>query len=178
MKNLLKKKWKVFLFIIVLLLILCIILLFLNISGRRSEVFNNYFEISYDSTWNLNKKTEKELEIEHKKSKSILSIKYKIVEDDLFDVSLSNLINDLSYSIQKQNSKYKLISKDVKSFKYDAYELLYEDDKEQALVTIVKKDNVIVFITYNASSEYFDIVLDSVDSIINTLEIFSGEKIE
>lgn len=177
MKDLLKKKWKVFLFIIVLLLVLSIILLFLNISGRN-EIVNSYFKISYDFTWSLNKKTEKQLEIEHKKSKSILSINYKIVEDDLFDVSLSDLINDLSYSIQKQNSKYKLISKDVKNFKYDAYELLYEQDKEQALVTIVKKDNVIVFITYNASSEYFDIVLDSVDSIINTLEIFSGEKIK
>lgn len=177
MKDFIKRKRNVILFIIILLLILCVFLLFFDVSNKKSEYSNQYYKIKYDSTWKIDKKNDNDLVLEHKKTKSLLTINYKIVEDDLLDISLENLVNDLSYSIQEQNKNYKLLSKNIKDYKYEAFEFLYEDEEEQALVTIIKKDNVLLFVTYNAESDCFDIVLDSVNSIINTLEIFSGELI-
>ena len=58
----------------------------------------------------------------------------------------------------------------------DNIEYLYEKDDDQVLVNIYKKDNVLVILYYNALSKYFDIVLDSADTIIDSLEIYSGEK--
>ena len=52
----------------------------------------------------------------------------------------------------------------------------YEDGEEQCLVTIYKKDNILLFITFNASSEYFDILIDNVETILDSIEIYSGEK--
>ena len=42
------------------------------------------------------------------------------------------------------------------------------------LVNIYKKDNKLVLAYYSASNEYFDIVLDSVDNMFESLEIKSG----
>ena len=72
----------------------------------------------------------------------------------------------------KQNEGYALISVDD-YFKEDieSYSYLYEKDDEQALVNIYKKDKKLIIIYYVNSSNYFDIVLDSVDSILNSFEI-------
>ena len=40
-----------------------------------------------------------------------------------------------------------------------------------------KKDNKVIVVYYEADSECYDIVLDSVDSILRTLEIYTGEKV-
>ena len=49
---------------------------------------------------------------------------------------------------------------------------------DQALVNIYKKDNKVVIAYYSADSEVFDILLDSVDEIFNSIEIKVGEEIE
>ena len=59
---------------------------------------------------------------------------------------------------------------------YEGYQVLYEDNDVQSLVTIYKKDNVLLFITFNADSEYFDILIDNVETILNSVEIYSGER--
>ena len=64
----------------------------------------------------------------------------------------------------------------TKDTPYEGYQVLYEDGEEQCLVTIYKKDNILLFITFNASSEYFDILIDNVETILDSIEIYSGEK--
>ena len=44
-------------------------------------------------------------------------------------------------------------------------------DKEQVLVNVYKKGNKLVIAYYQADSEVYDIVLDSVDTILSSLEI-------
>ena len=62
------------------------------------------------------------------------------------------------------------------SEKYEGYSYLYEKGEEQVLVNIYKKDNKLVIAYYSASSEYYDIVLDSVDAMLDSLKIKSGVK--
>ena len=50
-------------------------------------------------------------------------------------------------------------------------------DFKSWMKNIYKKDNKLIVVYYEADSECYDIVLDSVDSILRTLEIYTGEKV-
>lgn len=167
-----KEKWKIILFIIVLILSLLIVILYFN--SKKVEIKNyqnDYYKIKYDTTWNL-----KNDKLEHKKSKSRIKVNYKVLDQSYIDIELKDIINDLLYSIEKQNKDYEKIMQKKIDNPYEGYQVLYEDNDVQSLVTIYKKDNVLLFITFNADSEYFDILIDNVETILNSVEIYSGER--
>lgn len=167
-----KEKWKIILFIIVLILSLLIVILYFN--SKKVEIKNyqnDYYKIKYDTTWNL-----KNDKLEHKKSKSRIKVSYKVLDQSYIDIELKDIINDLLYSIEKQNKDYEKIMQKKIDNPYEGYQVLYEDNDVQSLVTIYKKDNVLLFITFNADSEYFDILIDNVETILNSVEIYSGER--
>lgn len=167
-----KEKWKIILFIIVLILSLLIVILYFN--SKKVEIKNyqnDYYKIKYDTTWNL-----KNNKLEHKKSKSRIKVNYKVLDQSYIDIELKDIINDLLYSIEKQNKDYEKIMQKKIDNPYEGYQVLYEDNDVQSLVTIYKKDNVLLFITFNADSEYFDILIDNVETILNSVEIYSGER--
>ena len=138
---------------------------------------NEFFKIEYDTTWKVLDKKEK-LVLEHKTSKGILNIQNKKLEINFLDIPLKDIVSDIVYSIEKQNTDYKLINVgDSPSEKYESFSYLYENGNEQVLVNIYKKDNVLIVVYYQSNSEYYDIVLDSVDTILDSLEIISGEKV-
>jgi hypothetical protein len=66
---------------------------------------------------------------------------------------------------------------DSPSDKYQSYSYLYENESNQVLVNVYKKDTKVIITYYEASNEYYDIVLDSVDTILDSLIIVSGEKV-
>lgn len=167
-----KEKWKIILFIIVLILSLLIVILYFN--SKKVEIKNyqnDYYKIKYDTTWNL-----KNNKLEHKKSKSRIKVNYKVLDQSYIDIELKDIINDLLYSIEKQNKDYEKIMQKKIDNPYEGYQVLYEDNDVQSLVTIYKKDNVLLFITFNADSEYFDILIDNVETVLNSVEIYSGER--
>lgn len=167
-----KEKWKIILFIIVLILILLIVILYFNSKKVELKNYqNDYYKIKYDTTWNL-----KNNKLEHKKSKSRIKVNYKVLDQSYIDIELKDIINDLLYSIEKQNKDYEKIMQKKIDNPYEGYQVLYEDNDVQSLVTIYKKDNVLLFITFNADSEYFDILIDNVETILNSVEIYSGER--
>ncbi len=167
-----KEKWKIILFIIVLILSLLIVILYFNSKKFELKNYqNDYYKIKYDTTWNL-----KNDKLEHKKSKSRIKITYKVLDQSYIDIELKDIINDLLYSIEKQNKDYEKIMQKKIDNPYQGYQVLYEDNDVQSLVTIYKKDNVLLFITFNADSEYFDILIDNVETILNSVEIYSGER--
>ena len=137
-----------------------------NLGGTKDGVF----KVEYDSTWKLVNKGE--FTLKHKKTNSVISIQSKILEDNYVDTELKYIIGDIVYSIEEQNKDYKLIKmSDKVSTKYETYSYLYEKDKEQVLVNVYKKGNKLVIAYYQADSEVYDIVLDSVDTILSSLEI-------
>ena len=142
-----------------------------------NQYVSDNFIVSYDSTWKvLNNKDE--LLLEHKKSKAVLSIQCKELDYNYVDTKLKDIINDIVYGIEEQNTEYNLINiEDSPSSLYESYSYLYEKDNEQVLVNVYKKDTKLIVVYYEASNDYYDIVLDSVDTILDSLEIISGEKV-
>lgn len=138
---------------------------------------SEYFNLKYDNTWKIVEKKDK-LILEHKVSKGILNIQVKELESNYMDIKLKDLIKDVIHSIEQQNSSYNLINiSDNPSDKYESYSYLYEKDNEQVLVNIYKSNALLLIVYYQSDSEYYDIVLDSVDTILNSLEINSMEKV-
>lgn len=177
MKEGLKNNLKIIVFIFVLLLLFILIYLcFKMINIDTHDYKSSRFNLKYDTTWQIEEKAPSKLILKHKTSKGTITINYKTLDESLIDVPLKNILNDVIYSINQQNKDYKLLSKNNKDSIYDAYELLYEKKQMQSLVYLFKKDNILLFVTYNDSSQYFDIVIDSVDTIVDSIKINSGEK--
>ena len=171
-----KKRRILILIVLFLGLITLGIILFLNKTYIR-EYKTDDFLIKYDSTWKV-LENDNNIKLRHRKSGSILEIQCKVLENNYIDTNLKDIIEDVLESIEKQNEGYKLISRSEQpSNKYESFSYLYEKDNVQALVNIYKKDNKLIIIYYVSETKYYDIVLDSVDSILDSLEIITGEGI-
>ena len=154
-----------------------IIMFIINQKVNTKDISTEDFTISYDTTWKP-KINNNSVTLKHKKTKSEINIQTKILEDNYMDIKLKEIINDIIYGIEEQNSDYRLINiYDNPSDIYESYSYLYENDMEQTLVNIYKKDNKVVIAYFSANSEVFDILLDSVDNIFNSIEIKTGEKL-
>lgn len=167
-------------YLLIVLILLGIITLGLSYSYnvKIREYANDDFKIKYDTTWKIVEKKDG-LKLNHKKSNGIINIQCKTLDKNYMDTKLEDIIVDIKDSIENQNTDYKLINvyNDYSS-KYDSFSYLYEKDNLQTLVNVYKKDNKIIIIYYEVDSEYYDIVLDSAESIFNSLEIITGELIE
>jgi len=161
--------------LVIVIIILGVMYLRNNI--KIKEFDNGTIKLSYDSTWKVIGE-EEEFKLEHKKTKSILSIQCKEIDEKYLSTSLSDIISDIVYDIEEQNSDYKLINVlDNTYTDYDSASYLYENDENQVLVTIFKKDAMLVITYFEAPTNYYDIVLDSVDTVLNSIQITTGEKL-
>lgn len=175
MKELLIKNKKNILAIIVVLIIVVVGFLiylvyeyFCN-KYQLQEYSDNNFSIQYDNTWKIDRKDEEETSLIHKKSKSELKIKINELEDELQYKTIDEIFDNLLYNIQKQNNNYKLINKEqtkLTNQDIDGYKILFETNENQALIYIFKLGNRLITFTYEATYEYFDILLDSVNNIL------------
>jgi len=159
--------------LIIAFIIVTIITIFIVINNNKikiKEYSNNYYSFKYDTTWNLSEKND-ELTLTHKKNTAKIKIKNKKLDDYLIDISLKDMLSDIKTLINEQNPDYQLINFKENNNNYDSYSFLYENDKEQALVNVYKKDSSLIILYYVADQNYFDIILDSADVIINSLNI-------
>ena len=180
MKDKIKNIWKNYKLTIVTALTVLLVgfcfLVILSLSTRNSslkKVDEEYYSFQYDRTWKLKQKKKDLIMLKHK-SGSKITIQISELTNESKYSSIDDLIDELSYTIQDQNKSYKLISKKEKiltNSNYDGYSLLYENDKEQVMVSTYKKSDKLVTIRYEAINTYFDILLDSVHNIINHLNI-------
>ena len=169
------KKKSAVLLVIGILSLLLIIGISYSSKIKIVEYKNEIFTISYDTTWNV-KSMKNELYLVHKKSNAVFKIQGKKLDDRYMDTKLADIIDEILFSIENQNSGYELINKIYNdNDKYENYSYLYEKDMNQVLVSVYKKDNRLVIAYYEAQSEYFDIVLDSVDIMLDSLTIIVGE---
>ena len=168
--------------IVIVLIVMIISLVLIFCVTYSSEVLtynyeNAHFNIKYDSTWKV-QNTQRGLKLKHKKTNSVLSIQSKLLENNYLNTDLKDIIKDIIYSVEEQNKDYKLINMQIgPTDKYDSYSYLYEKEMKQVLVNIYKKDTKLVIVYYEADSNCYDIVLDSVDTILNSLDIVTGEKV-
>ncbi len=144
-----------------------------NSDSSIKTINNDSYFISYDSTWKLTDKKNDIVSFVHD-SQSKVIIQISELEDKYKYSTIDELFDELIYNIQKQNKDYILISnkKDkVTKFEFDGYKLLFENDKQQVMIILFKKNEKLITIRYEAYTEYFDILLDSSQHIVNNLEI-------
>ena len=178
MNKLFKKYGLLFLLGILTLGVLITTIVVLSNSEDMKSYKGKLFSISYDSTWKVKSKKANILELVHRKSKSSLVIEETLLQDSYQYSVIDDLIDELSYSISNQNKKYKLLSKaktKVGKDNSDGYKLLFEDDKNQIMVVITKAGANLRLFTYSAKYEYFDMVLDSASSIMESYESTEGK---
>lgn len=157
-------------FKIMILLLVVGIFVVLGFSYSNNNDSDGQFTVKYDNSWK--RSATEEFKLKHKKTGSILKIQSKVLEEKYVDTDLDEIVDDIIYSVEKQNEDYKLINMSkTDNKKYENYSYLYEKKKKQVLVSIYKKNNKIVIAYYQADSQIYDIVLDSVDTILNSLEI-------
>lgn len=180
MKEFLIRNKKIVLIMLITLIIICVEILIYFIYGYFSnknkihEISNNNYSFQYDKTWKIDKSSEMETSLIHKKSKSKLKIKINELEDELQYKTIDEIFDSLLYNIQKQNNNYKLIYKEqtkITNQDIDGYKMLFETDENQAAIYIYKQGNRLVTFTYEATYEYFDILLDSINSIIYSFNL-------
>lgn len=175
------KKYKLIIIIALIIVIIGTTLIF-TLNGKNMSMYafdNNYYDFNYDKTWQIKDKSDLSVSLNNK-DKASLNIELINIDDEYKYSALTDIIDDLLYTINSQNSNYKLISKKedkVTKFEYSGYKLLYENDESQAMITILKNGDKVVVFNYEALNKYFDILLDSVQNIIYNFAL-KPEKFE
>jgi len=168
-----KRRIILFMGILVLLSILLFVLsFFMGIKQKQYE--NELYKVQYDSTWKISKKDDMSLSLIHKKSKSNIDITMVELSEELASKEIEDLVDSIKLDIQSKNPNYSLITEhkaEITNREYRGYEMLFEDSSSQAMVRLGKIDDKLFSITYVAANECFDILLDSVDNVVDNFEV-------
>ena len=170
-----KKKLLVTIFIIFFIAIIVLtvwIILFKNTS-RINTYENTFLKVKYDSSWTLSRTDDDSISLVHK-TNSYIDLKINKLQSKSLNSDISSIADEVKYDIEKQSSNYKLLKEDVKIVsknEYDAYRILYENGDNQSLVIVLRKDDYIFIVNYTAKDIYFDILLDSFETILSNLEL-------
>ena len=172
MKKIKKYKIKKYIIISIPTLIITLISIFLLLYYTKTEKIktldNDYYTFLYDKSWNIKTK-EKEKIILHHPSNSTITINITKLEDNNKYQDIDSLIDDIIYSISKNNENYNLIYKEKTKLtenEYYGYKILYEKESTEILFDVYKQSDKLITIIYESTDEYFDILLDSVNNII------------
>lgn len=161
-------------FAIVLIGICCLIgIKMFEKNNIIKEINEKKYSLKYDDTWKIKEKEENRITLKHN-SGSEITFEINKLENDYKYLAIEDFIDDLMYSIQLQNENYKLLSsQDYKltNNQISSYKLLYENGNNQIMVVLYKLNDELVMISYEASKDYFDILLDSVNNMINKFNI-------
>ncbi len=163
--------------ITIIIVLLAYLLIFNDTTIKESSIKNDYYAVAYDTTWKVKESSNTRLLLEHSTSSS-LDINIISLDNDSANSDIDLLIEDVIYSIEKQNRDYKLLSSKkvtITNNDYEAYKYLYENNDMQSMIIIGKVAEKLFIINYCASDEYFDILLDSSQAIINSFKLLNKE---
>ena len=168
------KKYKVSVYIALFIIIVGIILFSLIGSKPEAKTYeSNYYIVKYDKGWALKQKSKDKLILKHGNEAKI-NVEIIELNNELKYLSIEDLIDEIIYNIRKQNSSYKLISKEettISKYEFMGYKLLFENESSQVVTSLYKKGDKIIVFYYEAKNDYFDILLDSVNNIIYHFDI-------
>ena len=156
-----------------------VIFLTLKKKSQVNKYENDYYTFIYDRNWKVKTAKKDNVVLDNKKD-AILNINIIELDSEQRYLSIDQLIDSVVYDIEKQNTGYKLISKKntkVTKNNLDGYKYLYENKDNEVMLVVTKYSNKLLVFSYEATSKNFDIVLDSVESIIYNFN-FKKEKYE
>lgn len=143
-------------------------------TGLIKELTNSVYQTKYDDSWKIKDESDSKIIFQHKKSKSLLTIEIIPLEGTYAYATVEDMVDEILYTIESQNKDYKIISKNEDVFtknKYSGYKALYEDGNHQVLIMVYKKGEKLIFSSYEATNDYFDILLDSVHNIVYNFDV-------
>ena len=158
---------------VVLVLGLLILIGMLLFQSNIKEYKTDIYTIKYDRSWKRKGKNENTIKLKHKSNSTIYIEVMELDEEQKF-LETEDLIDELLYNIGLENKEYNILQKEksnITKHSYEGYKVLYENKTHQALIVIAKKSEKVMLLTYEAKHEYFDILLDSVESIIYNFDI-------
>ena len=132
-----------------------------------------YIKFNYDSSWNILSNSDLYVKLENK-NKGIINIELLQLDDNYKYEKLDQILDNLLFDINEQNKNYNLIfKKDITLTNklLDGYEVLYETNDSEVMLSIAKNENYLIMFTFEADNKYFDMLLDSVQNIIYNFEI-------
>jgi len=175
MKKFLDKNIKKIILMVSILLVVSILVLLCLLLFNKSKIkeySNNIYSISYDNSWVISKESKSNLTLKHSDN-GIINIKVIELDEDYKYDNIDTLIDEIIYGISKQNSDYVLLGQEstylTKNNIY-GYKLLYEYKDKQVMVMIIKDSNKLVAFSYEAGTDYFDILLDSALNVFNNFK--------
>ncbi len=180
MKKIKEKKSRLKLVLIPAILIILVGLLVTLIVVNKKEKINtniletNRYTLKYDGTWNVKENTDTKASLEHDTKNGEINLEIIELEEQYKYSEIDDLLDEIIYNASKNNTEYNLLKKEKKELtknEYPGYKLLYENNENQVMISIFKIGEKIVVITYEAENTYFDILLDSVNTIIYNFEL-------
>ena len=157
--------------IIVVFGIILILVVQDNTSIKNKELVTDKYILKYDSTWKLRSNDDYSIRLKHKNG-SIIDISIEELPETYKYSNLSSTIDNVLYSIEKENKELKLLKKEiVKINKSDSYKVLYEKGDNESLITIMKKGDKLILFELTADDKYIDILLDSYNEIVREFKL-------
>ncbi|MBR2705247.1 MAG: hypothetical protein IKE91_07245 [Clostridia bacterium] len=185
-KDLLKRITLVLAFIII---IVGIIVFLSSSKGIQQEEFSNSnYSVKYDTTWKISESLDNEIVFVHNDTQSTIDISIADLDSNLYGKTLKQIAQNVKNKIEKEYPDYKCISEHITYLNDDiseAYQLLFEDGKRQSLIQIGMYGYKVFISNYTAENQYFDILLDSVQTInanfkikYESVDMMDSRKIE
>lgn len=151
-----------------------LILLFNNFNNIKiKEYENNNYYLKYDNSWKIKKKESKSITLKHSNN-GLVKIDIIDLSDNARYLTIDEVVDEVIFNIEKRNKEYKLLSKrkeDISKNKISGYRMVYENKDRNVLNSFYKTSDKLVMFTFESKIAYFDILLDSVSSIINSFQI-------
>lgn len=153
-------------------ILLIVWLLFFNNRSYNQKYKTNYFSLRYDNTWKVLKKENNYLLLTHS-TNSLIDVKASKLSTEYINTNIENMVDEIKYDIEKSHSNYVILKEEsttITEEKYSSYKLLYENDNEQTLVVLIKNNKYLLTISYTSKNEYFDILLDSFQTVLGSIK--------
>lgn len=173
-----KKNRVLIILIIFIIVITCIGFLVFFIKNKNKklekiEYSNNIYKFVYDNSWKM-KENNGIVTLYNNETSSEFKVYYKELEKQYIVDKINNFIDNIKIQLQDENASYSLIYEGkatVTEKEYDVYQLLYENDNNETLITVIKRNDKLFIIQYTAENKYFDMLLDNVKNMLWSFEI-------
>lgn len=161
----------IFTVVIFALVIVAGILLFMAFGANTRVINTDSYRLEIDNSWHLDASSSSEFRITHPTG-GVITAKIKRLDNGDLLKNNKEVADELFFSIERQNEDYIKISSqstNIGTNKLEAIENMYESADSNSIVTIFKFDNNVVIFDYTANKAFFDILLNSVDIIKDSL---------
>lgn len=167
-----KQKFIILIVFIVTLIVVVSSLSFIINSNSLKKYTASNISFKYDSNWNISKNGDNIYLVN--KDGSGITITVAKLDDATMNMSIEDINSGVIAKLMGDNKNYKKIAEQkikMTSVYYDGYKTLLEDSDNQALVYVCSTSDYILVVNYGANNKYFDMSLDSVESIVGSIAI-------